>query len=221
MAREVEAKFRNIDPEALVADLRRLGAHPAGCFFEENILLDTADARLRQRGEGLRIRMKWPLGDARGVRQDEAGAQQEGATATGQGGHSAGSLTFKGRVASGPFKVREELEFGLADAQTALEMFARLGYHPILRFEKRRQTWEWAGCRVEMDVVPYLGRFVEVEATDEAALASATQTLGLGRGDLESRTYVAMLMDLCQERGLDPLSVRFERGAQEPFPMRL
>src|SRR4051794_33837642 len=138
MALEIEAKMR-VDDFAPVRDaLAKAGARRAGEVVEENIFFDTRDHALRAGGNGLRLRRN----------RD---------TSTGEDRYV---ITFKGPVAAGELKVREEIEVTVDDRQNAIDLLERLGYQMQLSFEKRRETWKLEGCTVELDELAQIGRFV-------------------------------------------------------------
>src|SRR5687767_8735008 len=141
MAVEIEAKMSVESFDAVRAKLRELGATVAGSHFEVNTFFDTAERGLLARGEGLRLRLN-----------------RDAAT-----GHETYVVTYKGPRRPGPLKSREEIEFGVSPGAAAADLFERLGYQRTMSFEKRRETWELGGCKVELDEVPVLGRFIEVE----------------------------------------------------------
>ncbi|MCH7632170.1 MAG: class IV adenylate cyclase, partial [Planctomycetes bacterium] len=98
--------------------------------------------------------------------------------------------------------VREGLEVSVTNADTTLQILAKLGFAPILRYEKRRESWQLESCRVELDEPPHLGLFVEIEGPDEAAILSCRNDLGLGAAEAVAQSYVAMLVAYCDERGI-------------------
>jgi adenylate cyclase class 2 len=168
---EIEAKMR-VDDFAAVRDaLARAAAQRVGEVVEENIFFDTPDQSLRASGNGLRLRRN----------RD---------TSTGQDNYV---ITFKGRVAAGELKVREEIEVTVDVRQNAIDLLDRLGYQEQLSFEKRRETWKLDGCKVELDELPQIGRFVEVEGPDEATVNRVRETLSLTGHALIKESYAAMV----------------------------
>ena len=171
MALEIEAKMR-VDDFAAVRDaLGRAGAHRVGEVVEENIFFDTPDHALRAGGNGLRLRRN----------RD---------TSTGRDTYV---ITFKGPVAAGELKVREEIEVTVDARQQAIDLLDRLGYRMQLSFEKHRETWKLGGCKVELDELPQIGRFVEIEGPDEATVNRVRQSLGLGSHPLIKDSYASIV----------------------------
>ncbi len=168
MKREIEAKFRIADPAPVRARLPQCGGVRLGRVHETNHILDTRDRRMRTAGCGLRVRAWRSLdGDGR------AGA----------------TLTFKGPRAAGEFKSRPEIETAVTDADGALAILARVGFHEIIRYEKRRETWRLGDCEVVLDELPRLGWFLEIEGPDADAIQSARRQLNLTDTPLADETY--------------------------------
>ena len=186
MAVEIEAKMSVDSFEPVRSRLREAGAKPLGDHFEVNMFFDTEDRSLLAADEGLRLRL-----------------ERDGA-----GGRERHVVTWKGPRQMGPLKSREELEVevGGGDAARLLE---KLGYLRTLAFEKRRESWELAGCRIELDEVPYLGRFVEVEGPDEKTVLAVREHLWLSSRPIIKGSYISMLMSYLQERGRATKSVTF------------
>ena len=180
MSFETEAKLRVDSHEPLRERLRALGATFIEKVIETNIILDRADGSLRAQGCGLRIRST--------VGEDGAAA---GAT-----------LTFKGPSLQAAFKKREELEVRIDDAEAASAMLERLGFVTILHYQKRRESWSWKSCRIELDEPPHIGTFVEIEGPDEGAIRSVQNELGLADVPHTRESYVGMLLEYGRKRGL-------------------
>jgi adenylate cyclase class 2 len=77
----------------------------------------------------------------------------------------------------------------------------QLGFVQSLRYQKRRESWKLERCRVELDEIPHLGRFVEVEGPSDKAVMEVREKLGLSANTLIKASYVAMLTAHLQERG--------------------
>lgn len=168
---ELEAKI-SIESHAPVRDaLRNAGATYIGRVLETNHLLDREDNSLRDTGCGLRVRTTQVL--------DGSGP---GAT-----------MTFKGPKQPGAFKQREEHETQVADADAALAILRGLGNTRELVFEKRRETWRMNNCTIELDELPVLGCFVEVEGESAEAIEAILKIVGLNAAETISDSYVAML----------------------------
>jgi adenylate cyclase class 2 len=180
MPLEIEIKLPVESHEVVRARLRSLGATFIGRVVESNSIYDRPDGWLRQRGYGLRVREN---------RSED-------------GGQLAATLTLKGPRRESAMKSREELEVRVDDGATTTDILNALGLVPILRYQKRRESWELGQCRVELDEPPHIGLFVEIEGPDEETILSARRELGLGGVKHHKASYVHMLMEYCLEHGI-------------------
>ncbi len=180
MPLETELKLRVESHEPVRARLPALGAAFAGRVRETNEIFDRPDGSLRRQGHGLRIRS---------VRAED-------------GDPPPATLTWKGPRLPGPMKSREELEVRIGEPETAARLLQMLGFVRVLRYEKRRESWTLGDCRVELDEPPHLGLFVEIEGPDEETIRAVRDQLGLdGAAQIQS-SYVRMLAEFCEKRGM-------------------
>ncbi len=184
MGLEIEAKLRVESHDAIRQKLAELGAKPLGAVMETNHILDSADASLRSAGTGLRVRTSKPInGDA--------------ATTT---------LTYKGPVEDGRFKRRRELELEISSSAECLELLAALGFTSLMVFKKRRESYALGSARIELDELPSLGRFVEIEAPNEGTISSVQTELGLAALIHMDQSYVALIAAQHGQSGCDSFS---------------
>ena len=161
MATETEVKFRVRDLAAVRRRILRAGGRFLGAVVETDVYFDTPDAALRRGDRGLRIRRFRRL---------------RGGTCDGL----APLLTYKGpRARSASAKIRPEFQARIDDPDAVEEVLKALGLRPAMIVRKRRSSFRLGRCRVELDELPRLGRFVEVEAPDERALRAACRRLQL------------------------------------------
>jgi adenylate cyclase class 2 len=184
---EIEAKMSVESFEPVRAKLRELGARHAGEHFEVNTFFDTEDRSLLVADEGLRLRLE---------RDNASGNERH-------------VITWKGPRQLGPLKSREELEVEVLGGDRAVQILERLGYLRTLSFEKRRESWELDGCKVELDEVPHLGRFVEVEGPDEKTVMDVRDRLGLSARPMIKGSYISLLTAHLKERGETTKHVAF------------
>ncbi len=180
MAMETEAKFRVESHDPVRERLEALGAEYLGRVLETNRIFDRPDGSLRTRGCGLRVRSV---------------ELQDGATRE-------ATMTFKGPVARGRYKSRQELEVTVGDPEVAAEMLIAMGFARILCYQKRRESWTLDNCRIELDEPPRLGLFVEVEGPDDDAIRGVAAAIGLGDAPHVRESYVRMLMAHCDAHGM-------------------
>jgi adenylate cyclase class 2 len=180
MPTETECKIPVVDFGPIEARLQALGAEAHGEFFQDDRFFDSPEGRLLAADQGLRLRSV--------VREDRAGAAEH-------------ILTYKGARQQGALKQREEIEAGLSDPQAMVDVLDRLGFTLMLRLQKRRRRYKLGGCWVELDTVPLLGRFVEVEGPDGEAIWRVVEDLGLDLSRSLTDSYAALLMEQARARG--------------------
>ena len=188
MSVETEVKLRFDDFDALRRALGEAGATCAGCVVETNWFFDRPDGSLRAAGKGVRIRAV------------EAEDDSERPI----------TLTYKGPSEPGPIRRRPEIELAVSDADTARDLLLATGFVEILVYQKRRETWLLAPCRIELDDVPELGCFVEIEGPDRHAVADVQQRLALDAALPVTPTYAAMMLDHVRAANVSPPHVMFQ-----------
>ena len=183
---ELEAKVKVASHQEPLQLLHHHGAALIGDFLESNMFLDTTDHDLRSKRSGLRLRQMTAV----------------------DGGKQA-KITFKGPRQAGLFKRREEVELSVDDFGTAKSLLTALGFVPLSTFQKKRQSWQLGPCQVELDELPHLGCFVEVEGPDEAAITETLRQLKLENLPHIQDAYIALLMEHCKQHKLDPTKISF------------
>lgn len=176
MALEIEIKFLNVDHDTLRKRLMELGAQRSSRCFESNVVYDDAARSLKTRGTLLRLREK----DSRFI------------------------LTLKTAAAatSSLAKVYEESETEVLNAPALREILAGLGYTPVLRYEKVRETWKHLGCEICLDTLPF-GCFAEIEGSEQDIMACA-KALCLPQTDASKATYHDLNRQYREAQGLPP-----------------
>jgi len=175
MAQELEAKFKVGGFRAVRKALRDAGATYKGTAVHLDRFFDTPQRKLYRGGRGLRLR---------GIR----------VLRTGPGGLAGGDLvTYKGKAVPGRrAKVRREVQTRVDDGSAMAEIFRSAGLDVFMTLEKRRASYELGRCLVELDELPMLGCFVEIEGPSERAIEAARRRLGLeGRPITESYMHLA------------------------------
>lgn len=192
---EIEVKMRLTDTSSLLDRLGHLAGEPVAEMLEADVFLDTADKSLRAADCGLRVRSESHLINDIPDRS---------------------RITYKGPREAGPIKRREELELGVASADTAVLLLERLGYHVQIRFEKRRRRYHLDDCYVEIDQLPHLGHFIEIEGPSDDAVMAAREKLGLAEEPLLHQPYVAMLEDYLLEHEIPARDIRLPEHHTHP-----
>jgi adenylate cyclase class 2 len=184
---EIEAKIKVDDLAPTRAKLQNLEAKLVGDVVETNVIFDTEDRSLLALDKGLRVRS---------ARNPATGEQSV-------------TITFKGPRKHSAMKSRQETELEVSEFQPAVELLRQLNFQQVLLFEKRRQSWELGGCKVELDELPHLGCFVEIEGASERAIQRVQEQLGLGQRPIVKTAYVGLLMTYLQDRGESERVVKF------------
>ena len=189
MSVEIEAKLKVASLASVRDRLSEAGATFIRAAAECDLHYDSPDGRFRAADSVLRIR----------------------SLTVHRGSAAASTLTYKGPRLPGRFKCRPEVELRISDAEAATRLVEALGFILISTIEKRRETWELLGCRVELDEVPYLGTFVEIEGPDEDRIADVQRTLDLADFPHVEEGYVTLLFGYCRENNLPIDNITFAR----------
>jgi adenylate cyclase class 2 len=128
---------------------------------EDNWVLDDRSHTLAAAGRLLRVRQ---MGDDAALTVKEPG-------------------TFAGGI-----KSRVELETAVASAGQTLAILGALGFTPVRRYQKRRESWAVRGVVVALDETP-MGAFVELEG-ESPLLQPLAVELGLDPRAAARGTYL-------------------------------
>jgi adenylate cyclase class 2 len=163
---ETEVKLRLASPEAARERLTALGAQLVReRHFEDNVLFDDQAGTLRESGTVLRLR-RTPHG---------------------------GVLTFKGpREMEAGVKSREERETAVEAPDQVRAILRNLGYRPVFRYQKYRESWEYKGQQIEVDETP-IGAFLEIEG-DAGGIRVVAGELGYSPADFLAESYVGLFV---------------------------
>ncbi len=187
--REIKLRFASADEAR--ARILALGATPLhGRRLQEDALLDTEDETLRVQRATLRVRS--------------------------EGGKSL--LTFKGPVAPGLLKIREEHETVVADGAALLIILESLGLHVWFRYEKYREEFEADDLVMAVDETP-VGVFVELEG-GEAAIHAAARALGRTTADYITDSYRFLFLQHRDAHGLTGADMVFSGAPTEAASAR-
>ncbi len=175
MPRELEAKFKVENFRRVRKALRAEGGVYLGTAIECDTFFDTPRRDLKRCGRALRLREIRVLKGAPGGRK------------------SGWLLTSKGKPQRNTrAKVRQELQTRIADGEVLAQILRAGGLRETIGIEKRRTTYRLGNCLVELDELPRLGRFVEIEAPSQRALDAARRKLALPDQPITA-TYTDML----------------------------
>jgi adenylate cyclase, class 2 len=158
---EIEVKFIIEDLQVLYQRVIALGARrKTPRTYEVNICFDTPDQRLTHQLCLLRLRH-----DRRNI------------------------LTYKEPAASAErdFKVRQEYEIEVSDFAQTHALLEKLGFVPVLRYEKYRETFSYADAEILLDELP-CGAFLEIEGSRDVIRTIAAR-LGLDFASRVTASY--------------------------------
>ncbi|RQD77711.1 class IV adenylate cyclase [Desulfonatronospira sp. MSAO_Bac3] len=193
MTLETELKYFVSDFAPILERMERLGLSCTHWYFEENLVLDTGDGRLRSRDELLRIRK-------------------------GQGGKITLKLPVDGADPS--CKQRQEFESGVDNPDEIRIILSHLGFRPCLRYEKFRRICSLGETRICLDILPF-GSFVELEGPQESFHGTAIE-LGLDSHEKTALNYHELHQEYQREHGLSPaLDFVFEENQKKDLARKL
>ena len=156
-------------------------------MLESNHIFDKPKGTLRNKGRGLRVRSCEVL----------------------DGNGPGSTMTFKGPRQPGGLKKRVEEETTVEDPAAARVILKHLGFKEIAFFQKRRETWRLGDCTIELDEVPHLGCFVEIEGPGESEIETRRTELCLDQTDVVSSSYIKLLVEHCERHQLSAKSISF------------
>jgi adenylate cyclase class 2 len=207
---EIEIKLGVANVSALRRRLHQLGARQVSPrTHESNTLYDTPTKVLARRGQLIRIRIQKPSPAKHGEHRPQP---------------TQAVLTFKGPPKSWPhvrhasqrarnksrYKVREEVEIAISDAEQMHRILIALGLRPMFRYEKFRTTYALRGLRnlkIEFDETP-IGAFLELEGSP-SAIDRAAKLLGYARSHYITQTYGALYIADRRRHGSRPTDMLF------------
>jgi adenylate cyclase class 2 len=196
MGNEIEAKYSVDDFGAVRASLRSAGAAFLGAIRNLDEYFDAPDGVLQHSDRGLRIRRSECLEAPPGGCPLDLRPQ----------------VTYKGPRINGReqrVKVRREVQTHVDDADAVREILRGCGMEPQLVVEKRRSRWRLDGVVVELDELPVIGRFVEIEGDDEASVERVRERIGLPDEPI-TEPYLGLLGEACGGRGWPCRDITFE-----------
>ena len=198
MAREIEAKYRVGSLAPLRRALGRLGGRWLFSAVQTDRYLDTPGRDLLAGDRGVRLRT------LSRVRCGEGACDRRAL------------LTYKGPRSAGAVKSRAEHQMYVDDPAVLVQLLGALGLSSTLTIQKRRSSFRLGRCLVELDELPLIGRFVEIEGPSAGAVRAVAKKLGLAGEPVQSH-YVHLLLEACRRAGQKCDEITFGRcGARGP-----
>ncbi len=104
-------------------------------------------------------------------------------------------LTYKHRIRQGRFKVAQETEFEVSDAEAAIRVITRLcAGMEYYRYKKHRRIFEMNGVKCDLIELPPLKPYLELEGPPEA-IEKTILDLGLSKFATSSKGIPQLLVD--------------------------
>lgn len=191
---EIEIKLKVNDFTSVRAALVSAGAHSLGTVRELNVFFDRPDQSLLAQGAGLRLRWFW---------QKPAAEPQA-------------LLTWKGPGLSNILHHRPSLDISVAPPDQMATLLEVLGFQRTLAFEKIRESWRLDQSRIELDQLPSLGNFVEIEGPADAVVLQLQRRLNLMAYPSEHCTYIALVERHLHDHPAQDNTLRFNCLSPEP-----
>lgn len=154
--REIEAKILEIDKKKLEARLSRLGAKKTGERTVESQFFDFPKNSLRKKGTVLRLRL-------------------DGETAM---------LAVKKKRGKARLKELDEFEVEVSDFKEARKMLLLIGLKEKSVMIKRRTSFKLGQAGIEIDKMPGIPHFAEIEAPSEKQVVAVAKKLGFSEKQL-------------------------------------
>jgi len=154
MSLEVEAKFRITPQQAtqIQSFLRKEKATKLGNRFETNVYFDTKKSDFKKKGKAIRLRsiQKTDLKTRYARLLDEH------------------ILTVKtNSKLKSKYKSKIEHELTGLPYDTTLNILKVLNLQPVLIFQKKRISYKYKNAKIEIDQIPIIGYFCEIETNNE------------------------------------------------------
>ncbi len=173
MKHEIEIKFKIDNPEEIREKLKSLGAVFHGKVFERNVTFDDPERDFGRGGKLLRIRDNGRV-----------------------------TITFKGKPEeNSKFKKRLEIEIVSDDFEKSVRLLKELGFQEVWRYEKERETWKLGNVEIVIDLLPFIGWWMEIEG-NEKEIEETAKKLGLDISKGITDTYKKIFLDFCKEKGI-------------------
>lgn len=128
-------------------------------------------------------------------------------------------LTYKGKVAhpAAGCKVYDEREVTVSDLDEMTNILAFIGFRPVQRYEKIRETWRLEGALLCLDEMPY-GNFIEIEG-EPGVIRKIAEIIGFEWKNRILTNYLAIFEKLKEKFNLDFNDVTFDnfKGVEIDF----
>jgi adenylate cyclase class 2 len=199
MPQEIEAKFLDIDNDAVRASLMRAGATLAQPMrLMQRQMFDFPDKRFQEARPGRKLRLR-----------------NEGDKMT---------LTYKEGRTDSPYAT--EIETTVGSIEATAQLLQAIGLEIYSVQESKRETWKMDDVEVVLDEWPWLVTYIEIEGPSEASIQAAAAKLGFEWSDARfgsvDTAYRAQYRGMSDADSINSLAdVRFDMPLPEYFKKRM
>lgn len=184
MPREIEMKFKVASHADAQRLLKSAGAEYLYTVVQNDRYFDTPERNLLKADCGMRMRK------TRLVKSGSAGPELRI------------QLTYKGpRQEGSPAKMRHEYQRFVDKASEIQKLLKPYGLQEMLTVEKRRASYRLGKCLVELDTLPILGEFIEIEGPSSRAVQRVREIIGLGKAKPLLDHYISLAQRRCRRVG--------------------
>lgn len=152
---EIEVKILEIDKDAVIKKLESLGADAVFDGELANDFYDFGDGKLSMEQRYLRLRNKGEVS----------------------------LLTFKSKVSKDKAKIMKEYEISFRDNSAAKKILESLGLKKMKTAKKHRTSFKIGSVRFDIDTVPGIPTYMEVEAPTLEEVKKWVEKLGFSWSD--------------------------------------
>ncbi len=157
---EIEVKFLNIDRDKLEARFAELGAKKVAEYSYRITTFDYPDLRLNNQAAWVRLRTD-------GSKTTLAYKQRQGASAQAETNDQS----------------MLEYEVEVSDFEATAKILGRIGLIEKFQEEKRRTHYDLSGTELDIDEMPLIAPYLEIEAKSWPAIDQTIASLGLDPKD--------------------------------------
>lgn len=169
---ETEIKFKLGAPAKIRGKLKEIGAKRVGKNLEQGIIFDDAKNSLRKKRILLRLR---------------------------KGKYNLLTLKMPVKNAGRKFKERKEIEVKVSDFSEAKKILEGIGFKVDHAYEKIRESFIFHKTRIELDKLPFLGYYLEIEGTQKG-IQDTAKKLGLNLRDGITKNYLQIAREFFAKR---------------------
>jgi adenylate cyclase class 2 len=165
---EVKIKISRFDLPTISDRIEKAGGTLVKDYTEGNVILDTKGLNLKNKHQVLRLREK-------------SGCDEV-------------ELTFKDKSKKvNKISSRTEITSTCSDITSITSILNALGFNEVFSYMKRRVSYKVGNSLVEIDEIPYLGYFLEIEASSHDNIEKTIKKLKLTNFKRESKSYISLL----------------------------